>query len=63
MALTELATNLFVTDGKNWKVLARVLKFTKHEIKTKFKTQPEPFLAILDFYKARGGSPEEFMLV
>jgi hypothetical protein len=34
--LEEFATNLFLTDGDNWKKLAKILGFTKAEIK-KFK--------------------------
>jgi hypothetical protein len=37
LAPKELATNLFITDGNNWTLLAKHLGFTRQEIRMKFK--------------------------
>lgn len=60
-AMKEMAASLQITEGSNWKRFAQHIGFTKSEIKTKFQYSPDPFLAIMNTYGARGGTPEEFM--
>ncbi|KAJ9591244.1 hypothetical protein L9F63_002209, partial [Diploptera punctata] len=60
-AMKELASSLQITDGNNWKKFAQYIGFTKSEIKSKLQYSPDPFLAMMNMYNGRGGTPEEFI--
>ena len=44
-----------------WENIARELGYTTLEIDMKFKNEDEPFTKLLDDYKKRGGSPNDFI--
>ncbi|CAH1794394.1 unnamed protein product [Owenia fusiformis] len=60
-ALKELATMLDITKDDNWKLFAKHLGFTNHEIRHKLAYTSDAFAMILGAYQARGGTPEEFL--
>ncbi|XP_063230691.1 uncharacterized protein LOC134535489 [Bacillus rossius redtenbacheri] len=60
-AMTELASTLQITENNNWKKFAQYIGFTKNEIKSKFQYSSDPFLAMMNTYSERGGTPEEFI--
>lgn len=60
LAMKELAGSLQITDGNNWKKFAQYVGFTKSEIKSKLQYSPDPFVAMMNLYNNRGGTPEEF---
>ncbi|KAK7794660.1 hypothetical protein R5R35_003778 [Gryllus longicercus] len=60
LAMKELASSLQITDGNNWKKFAQYIGFTKSEIKSKLQYSPDPFVAMMNLYNSRGGTPEEF---
>lgn len=62
-AMKELASSLQISEGKNWKVFAKHIGFTKSEIKNKLSYSPDPFMALMNMYHSRGGTPEEFIQV
>nr|XP_006817691.1 PREDICTED: uncharacterized protein LOC100373718 [Saccoglossus kowalevskii] len=57
----ELAGFLNITDAENWKIFARELGFTRHEISNKLTMCTDPLTQILNLYMRRGGTPEEFV--
>lgn len=61
--MKEVATSLKITEGTNWKQLAKVLGFTNSEIENMLGFSPDPFLAMMDIYNSRGGTFEEFVQV
>ena len=44
-----------------WEDIARALGYTPLEIDMKFKDTDEPFTKLLEDYKKRGGSPNDFI--
>lgn len=61
VAIKELAGTLHITEDNNWKKFARHIGFTKNEIQTKLAYSADPFLAMVNLYQTRGGTPEEFV--
>lgn len=62
-AMKELASSLQISEGNNWKTFAKHIGFTKSEIKNKLSFSSDPFLALMNMYNSRGGTPEEFIQV
>nr|CAD7449303.1 unnamed protein product [Timema bartmani] len=60
IAMKELALSLQIMEGNNWKKCAQYIGFTKSEIKSKLQYTPDPFMAMVNLYGNRGGTPEEF---
>lgn len=61
VAIKELAGNLDLMEDSRMKQFATYIGFTKHEIRCKIETSPDPFRDILSLYMQRGGKPEEFV--
>ncbi|CAB3371402.1 Hypothetical predicted protein [Cloeon dipterum] len=61
VAIKELAANLQITDGNNWKKFAKYVGFNNNEIRTKLMTSGDPFVAMTNIYQNRGGTPDEFV--
>ncbi|XP_067005176.1 uncharacterized protein [Anabrus simplex] len=59
-AMKELASSLQITEGSNWKKFAQYIGFTKNEIKSKLQYSEDPFVAMMNLYDERGGTPQEF---
>ncbi|UYV71833.1 hypothetical protein LAZ67_9000607 [Cordylochernes scorpioides] len=61
VAIKELAGTLHINEESNWKKFANHIGFTKNEIETKLMYTADPFLAMVNLYQTRGGTPEEFV--
>ncbi|ODN02834.1 hypothetical protein Ocin01_03827 [Orchesella cincta] len=65
VALFEFAQNLFIIDGDNWKLFAKEVGMTQQEIRNiSWKDAgkaSDPFKMVVEHYKGRGGTPEEFV--
>ncbi|XP_064639279.1 uncharacterized protein LOC135494894 [Lineus longissimus] len=61
LAVKELASMLNITNDENWKVFAKHLGFTNHEVNHKLAYTADPFAFMLGVYQSRGGTPDEFV--
>ena len=59
-ALLNIKTDCNLEDGV-WEDIARNLGYTQLEIDMKFKGEDDPLMKLLEDYKKRGGSPNEFI--
>ncbi|GAB6025735.1 hypothetical protein CHUAL_011718 [Chamberlinius hualienensis] len=60
VAWKELAANQEITQDDNWEKFAKHLGFTDNEI-AKLRYSNDPFLALVNMYESRGGTPEELV--
>ncbi|XP_074647770.1 uncharacterized protein LOC141903533 isoform X2 [Tubulanus polymorphus] len=61
LAVKELASMLGINNDDNWKVFAKHLGFTAHEVNHKLGSTMDPFAFMLSIFQTRGGTPDEFV--